>query len=191
MKTLSKLLISFVLLGSLVSCGSDGGSSGSSSNAGSTDSGSVISNQCTSNLKNYLNDENYSLTKSGIKYVDLTVVVDEVRKAKDWYGREYLEFVDDLGDGNPRVYAGKNMAFLQQLANSATACSQQYDGFIIDVGSSRYFISHFNFHEANPVQTLVPMSNGNYEFKAVKKYLPDGVNYKEYDLGYLFDKWFK
>ena len=179
MKTLSKLLLSFVLLGSLVSCGSDGGSSGSSSNAGSTDSGSVISNQCTTNLKEYI--VNYSdmlyFYYNRSTSVKLSVAVAEAEKIKNPYtGQEFYQTVSVKRESDISVQRGATKNFLNEIAAKANSCTENYTGFIVKVGKTQYFIARNLPLEVNPVEQLTEVSSTEYEYKVVEKFTPNNVN---------------
>lgn len=171
MKTLSKLLLSFVLLGSLVSCGSDGGSSGSSSNAGSTDSGSVISNQCTTDLKNYI--ETYAgkleqLSYNKPKYLDIKYRVEEGSLKYGYFVRS------DYNDGTKRVNSGANKAELLRLVKNATECSKYGSYTRIKIGKEEHFINPYIVPEANPVRTITINSETDVEIYSAIQAIPEG-----------------
>lgn len=178
MKTLSKLLLSFVLLGSLVSCGSDGGSSGSSSNAGSTGSGSVVSNQCTSNLKQYIvnfSDMLYFYYNRSTN-VKLSVAVAEAEKLTNPYnGQVYYQTVSVKRESDITVQRGATKNFLNELAAKANSCTENYNGFLVKVGSTQYFIAKNMPLEVNPVEQLTEVSSGKFEYKVVEKFTPNNV----------------
>lgn len=184
MKKLSTLIFSFVLLGTLVSCGSGNStSSGVSSNAGSVDTPTTgVNNSCVTNLKGYINNNVNALQYYyGAKSVYLEVTV--AHGTKRYYGIEYT----NKDYPTPQVMAGANKDhLLNDIANKASSCTQNGNVFVVKVGATEYSIAGYIPLEANPVQVITYTSDTEFDIKVVTKWRPDSVNY--YSAGDIWDK---
>lgn len=187
MKGLVTLISSFLLLGSLVSCGSGNStSSGVSSNAGST---SVVNNSCTAALKNYIETYAGKLTELYGAYgksVDYVTVNYRNIEGYVWNGNLYTQ---SQSTSEKQVNSGANKSYLLNLANTATSCSHTQVGtaytgtplyrYQLQNGTQQVIIDGSIAPEANPVQ-YVERDDENFTARQVLTWVPEG--YKSYTI---------